>query len=151
MNRIKGGNYPIMNLHERVLGVLSCRVRTHALALTPILTFFWASCFCQYVDEVIIGAPYSVTKEVLEKVCKVHIVAHGNDEALPDIDGKDPYALPKELGIYRRVETPSSNITTQSIIDRIIEHRKMYEERNRRKAQKAENEAELKRLEGSDH
>ena len=27
VNRIKGSNYPIMNLHERVLSVLSCRVR----------------------------------------------------------------------------------------------------------------------------
>jgi cytidyltransferase-like protein len=26
VNRIKGSNLPIMNLHERVLGVLSCRV-----------------------------------------------------------------------------------------------------------------------------
>lgn len=40
INTIKGKNYPIMNLNERVLGVLSCR----------------------YVDEVIMGVPYKVTK-----------------------------------------------------------------------------------------
>ena len=27
VNRVKGSNNPIMALHERVLGVLSCRVR----------------------------------------------------------------------------------------------------------------------------
>ena len=25
INRVRGSNYPVMNLHERVLGVLSCR------------------------------------------------------------------------------------------------------------------------------
>ena len=28
VNRYKGSNYPIMNLHERVLSVLACKVRT---------------------------------------------------------------------------------------------------------------------------
>jgi ethanolamine-phosphate cytidylyltransferase len=27
VNQYKGGNYPIMNLHERVLSVLACKVR----------------------------------------------------------------------------------------------------------------------------
>lgn len=27
VNKYKGGNYPIMNLHERVLSVLACKVR----------------------------------------------------------------------------------------------------------------------------
>ena len=38
--RYKGFNYPIMNIHERTLSVLAYRC----------------------VDEVVIGAPYSVTK-----------------------------------------------------------------------------------------
>ncbi|CAJ0836537.1 4946_t:CDS:2 [Entrophospora sp. SA101] len=69
VNAIKGVNYPLMNLHERVLSVLACK----------------------YVDEVIIGAPYSVDNNVLSKVYKVDIVAHGNTPSLPDINGKDPY------------------------------------------------------------
>jgi ethanolamine-phosphate cytidylyltransferase len=49
VNRYKGSNYPIMNLHERVLSVLACR----------------------YVDQVIIGAPYVVSDELMKqfKVC----------------------------------------------------------------------------------
>jgi ethanolamine-phosphate cytidylyltransferase len=31
VNKYKGGNYPIMNLHERVLSVLACKVRIHFL------------------------------------------------------------------------------------------------------------------------
>ncbi|KAJ3170665.1 Ethanolamine-phosphate cytidylyltransferase [Geranomyces variabilis] len=121
VNTIKGSNYPIMNLHERVLSVLSCR----------------------YVDEVIIGAPYSVTKDVLEKVYSVHVVVHGSTAIDADTDGQDPYKLPKELGIYKAVESPQESLTTDTIVDRIIEHRTLYEARNRRKAEKAAIEAAM--------
>ena len=43
-----------MNLHERVLAVLACR----------------------YVDEVVIGAPYDVTRETMEHF-NVDVVCHG--------------------------------------------------------------------------
>ncbi|KAI8877743.1 Nucleotidylyl transferase [Backusella circina FSU 941] len=128
VNAIKGANYPLMNLHERALSVLACR----------------------YVDEVIIGAPYSVTKELLKGEYKVAVVAHGNSDLEKDMDGKDPYALPKELGIYTEIDTPNSTITTEGIITRIIENRKIFEERQRRKNQKAalerQKEAEEKKL-----
>ncbi|KAF9213232.1 Ethanolamine-phosphate cytidylyltransferase [Podila verticillata] len=122
VNAIKGSNYPVMNLHERVLSVLSCR----------------------YVDEVVIGAPYSVTEQVLEKVYKVNVVVHGNTPSLNDKDGQDPYQLAKDRGIYVEIDNPQNSVTTESIIDRIITHRKVYEERQRRKEQKAalEREAE---------
>ena len=45
VNRYKGSNYPIMNLHERVLSVLACK----------------------YVNQVIIGAPYTVSKDLLQQ------------------------------------------------------------------------------------
>src|SRR3989338_6526557 len=44
ITQVKGQGFPIMNVHERVLGVLSCR----------------------YVDDVVIGAPFVVTKDVLD-------------------------------------------------------------------------------------
>lgn len=103
VNAIKGSNYPLMNLHERALSVLACR----------------------YVDEVIIGAPYSVTKEILNGEYKVSVVAHGNSYLEEDMDGRNPYELPNQLGICKVIETPSSTITTEGIIDRIIENRKM--------------------------
>ncbi|KAI7888045.1 uncharacterized protein EV154DRAFT_519064, partial [Mucor mucedo] len=115
VNAIKGSNYPLMNLHERALSVLACR----------------------YVDEVVIGAPYSVTEELLSGEYKVAVVAHGNSHLEKDQDGKDPYALPKKLGIYTEIDTPNSTITTEGIINRIIENRKTFEERQKRKTQKA--------------
>lgn len=47
----------------------------------------------QYVDEVIIGAPYSVTEDILSKEYTVHVVAHGNTPVDPDLDGSDPYEV----------------------------------------------------------
>ncbi|KAL0135271.1 hypothetical protein V8B55DRAFT_1555375 [Mucor lusitanicus] len=115
VNAIKGSNYPLMNLHERALGVLACR----------------------YVDEVIIGAPYSVTEEILNGEYKIALVAHGNSHLDKDMDGRDPYELPKKLGIYKEIDTPNATITTEGIIDRIIENRKIFEDRQRRKNAKA--------------
>jgi len=63
-----------MNLHERVLSVLACR----------------------YVSEVVIGAPYAVTQDLMEHF-KVDLVCHGTTPVMPDVDGKDPYTYPKSL------------------------------------------------------
>ncbi|KAI9249653.1 hypothetical protein BY458DRAFT_590402 [Sporodiniella umbellata] len=120
VNAIKGINYPLMNLHERALSVLSCR----------------------YVDEVIIGAPYSVTEDILSKEYKVEVVVHGTIASELDIDGADPYELPKARGIYKEISSPNSTLTTQGIIDRIIENRVLFEERQKRKNAKAALEAE---------
>lgn len=114
IRKIRGPNFPLMSLNERILSVLSCR----------------------YVDEVVIGAPYSVTKDVLEKIYKVSVVGHGVDSAPLDSDHQDPYKLPKELGIYQTIKTPYSGITYNTIIDRIISNRLSYEERNRKKEAK---------------
>jgi len=54
VNRYKGRNFPIMNLQERVLGVLSCR----------------------YVDEVVMGAPWVVTSDLITTF-NISVVAHG--------------------------------------------------------------------------
>ena len=51
---------------------------------------------------------------------------------------------PKQRGIFTVVATPHSLVTTTEIIGRIIEHRLVYEERNRRKLNKAEAEQKLK-------
>ena len=108
VNRIKGANFPIMNLYERVLGVLSCR----------------------YVNEVIIGAPYSVNKEILNY--GVSTVLHGSQPVFLD-NNQDPYALPKSLGIFEEIGTEYNDFTLETILQRIVSNRNLYEERNRKK------------------
>lgn len=112
VNRYKGSNYPIMNLHERVLSVLACR----------------------YVNQVIIGAPYQVTKELINQF-KIDVVAHGDTKIMADVDGTDPYQYPKDLGIFQSIK--SGNIlTTADIVQRIIRHKLEYEQRNKKKETK---------------
>uniref|UniRef100_A0AAY4EEL1 ethanolamine-phosphate cytidylyltransferase n=1 Tax=Denticeps clupeoides TaxID=299321 RepID=A0AAY4EEL1_9TELE len=82
VNRYKGKNYPIMNVHERTLSVLACR----------------------YVSEVVIGAPYTVGKDLLDHF-KVDLVCHGKTEVFPDKDGSDPYAVSSKAPIAAVIET----------------------------------------------
>ncbi|XP_030645691.1 ethanolamine-phosphate cytidylyltransferase isoform X3 [Chanos chanos] len=90
VNRYKGKNYPIMNIHERTLSVLACR----------------------YVSEVVIGAPYAVTKDLL-----------------------DHFKEPRRQGILRTVDSGNS-LTTDDIVQRIIKNRLLFEERNQKKEAK---------------
>ncbi|XP_054715915.1 ethanolamine-phosphate cytidylyltransferase-like [Uloborus diversus] len=112
VNRYKGSNYPIMNLHERVLSVLACK----------------------YVNEVVIGAPYEVTADLMNHF-KVDIVCHGQTPIVEDINGLDPYHEAKVQGKFKRLDS-SNEVTTQKIVERIIQQRLEYEKRNRLKEEK---------------
>ena len=50
------------------------------------------------------------------------LVVHGNTTVMMDEDGTDPYAIPKERGIFKDISSGSS-ITTADIVERIINHR----------------------------
>lgn len=112
VNQYKGGNYPIMNLHERVLSVLACK----------------------YVNEVVIGAPYSVTKDLMEHF-NVDLVCHGQTPIATDIGNIDPYAVPKQMGKFILIDS-GNTITTEDIVERIIRHRLEFEDRNTKKEKK---------------
>ena len=75
----------------------------------------------QYVSEVVIGAPYTVT-EALLKHLKVDVVCRGRGVVPLDVSGRDPYDVPKKLGIFRLLNS-QNEMTTSKIISRIIEHR----------------------------
>lgn len=112
VNRYKGYNYPIMNLHERVLSVLACK----------------------YVNEVVIGAPYSVSADLMEHF-RVHIVCHGMTPIMQDVDGKDPYEEPKRRGRFKTLDSGNS-LTTHDLVQRIIRNRLLFEARNYEKERK---------------
>ncbi|XP_012550526.1 ethanolamine-phosphate cytidylyltransferase [Bombyx mori] len=112
VNRYKGSNYPIMNLHERVLSVLACK----------------------YVHEVVIGAPYSVTAELMDHF-RVKVVCHGLTPIAPDADGADPYKVPKQRACFKILNS-GNTMTTEDIVQRIIRHRLEFEVRNSRKEKK---------------
>ncbi|XP_015579098.3 ethanolamine-phosphate cytidylyltransferase [Ricinus communis] len=108
----RGEHYPIMHLHERSLSVLACR----------------------YVDEVIIGAPWEVSKDMITTF-NISLVVHGTvaecNSLLAGIS--DPYAVPKSMGIFRTLESPK-NIITSSVAQRIVANHEAYMKRNSKKA-----------------
>ncbi|KAL6560123.1 Ethanolamine-phosphate cytidylyltransferase [Orobanche hederae] len=108
---LRGSHFPLMNLHERSLSVLACR----------------------YVDEVIIGAPREVTKDMITTF-NISLVAHGTvSENNPfSNDKSDPYVVPKSMGIFQMLES-LNNTTTTSIAHRIIANHEIYVKRNAKK------------------
>jgi ethanolamine-phosphate cytidylyltransferase len=114
VNQHKGSNYPIMNLNERALGVLSCG----------------------YADDVVMGVPFVVTQEIVASL-GIHCVVAGRvrDEYAQEPGAVDPYAYPKSAGIFVEVDS-QSDLTTESLIHRIVEHRAEFIARQRSKAVK---------------
>ena len=112
VNRYKGFNFPIMNLHERTLSVLAYRC----------------------VDEVVIGAPYTVTAEMMDHF-NISLVVHGMTNIDSDVDGLDPYAEPKNRGQFLQIDS-GNTLTTEILVQRILNKRMEYQERNKKKEAK---------------
>lgn len=61
--------------------------------------------FClQYVDEVVIGAPYSVSNDLMQHF-KVDVVCHGRTPIVADVDGSDAYSIPKFHGKFKVLDS----------------------------------------------
>lgn len=110
-----GTNFPLLNLHERVLGVLGCR----------------------YVDDVLIDAPYEVTPDMISSL-NISEVLHGtlcdDSENISDEDNRHQFA--KAAGIFSVIKSPS-DFRLQDIVQRIHQNEEAYQAKFKRK-QKAE-------------
>jgi len=110
VNSVKGANLPIMNLYERVLTVLSCR----------------------YVDEVIIGAPWCPSEEQITQL-RISVIVRGSCSDYP-LDAPEPHSTAKKMNIYKNFNSLYPDMTTSSIVRRILDNQIQYEERNKKKA-----------------
>ncbi|KAI4341902.1 hypothetical protein MLD38_026573 [Melastoma candidum] len=108
----RGVHRPIMSLHERSLSVLACR----------------------YVDEVIIGAPWEVSRDMITTF-NISLVVHGTTAENTDFqkEQNNPYAVPISMGIFKVLESPL-DITTTTLIRRIVANHEAYQKRNEKKA-----------------
>ncbi len=85
----------------------------------------------------IIGAPYSITEELLTSfgvnfvVQDVSLLQESTEEEFVDKENhigstipraNDPYAVPKRLGMYKEVDS-NCKLSTDDIIRRIIDNR----------------------------
>lgn len=132
INHYKGINYPIMNIFERGLCVVQCR----------------------YVHSVVFSAPFQPTKTYLAALpavsaaAKPHpdVVYHGPTAFMPAPN--DSYADAKTLAIF--VETPPhsfQDVNAAHIVQRILDNRAQYEERQRKKGVKGVGEEATRRRE----
>lgn len=122
VNIHKGFNYPVMNLFERSLCVLQSK----------------------YIDGIVISAPYKPTAEYLRLLpMNVAKVFHG-----PTREKDDPYEEVKTLGIFEQLTKHKyDDLTTEDIVERVLDNRKLYEERQKRKGWKSEREREMEKPE----
>ena len=112
VRRRKGKYFPLMNLQERVLNVLSCK----------------------YVDDILIGAPWKITKQVLKSLNVSYVVMTENTKFAPKEFNR--YDIPKEMGIFKRLET-ETDYTTDDLMKTIVEQQDKLENQNRNRIQKA--------------
>ena len=115
VNRVRGSNLPLMNVHERTLSLMGCR----------------------YVDDVLIDAPYRVTPEMVASLNIVEVV-HGTIGDDDDADGshnlEERYSHPMEAGIFTILDSPSDfNIST--IMRRIQENQERFKAKIQKKKQ----------------
>ncbi|KAF5399762.1 Ethanolamine-phosphate cytidylyltransferase [Paragonimus heterotremus] len=103
------GNYLVVGLYSDATAALESQRMGVILTLQERLLSVLA---CRYVSNVVIDAPHEVPATLL-----------------------DHFKIPKQRGIFRRVDSGSS-VTTTSVITRILKHRVDYEQRNRSKEAK---------------
>ena len=98
----RGQCYPLISLQERVLMVLACR----------------------FVDEVVVSAPYLVTKDLITSlnIDEVIHVESREDAILPEFRHLDPYEEVKEAGKYKYVkrEPEDFDLTLEDIAERVL-------------------------------
>lgn len=69
------------------------------------------------MNEVVIGAPYSVTVDLMNHF-KVDVVCHGQTDISLENGTQDPYAVPKAMGKFILVD---SGKTTNSTLATSVE------------------------------
>ena len=95
---------PIMTLQERVLNVLAMK----------------------YVDDVIIGAPYVITQQLIDQI-NPSVVVQGSSPTRSNVDA---FLIPKQLGIFKQIESDYPDLTAKSVVHRILNNYSAYAKRN---------------------
>jgi ethanolamine-phosphate cytidylyltransferase len=93
----------------------------------------------QYVNAVIFGAPFAPTKFFLTSLPwgTPDAVYHGPTSFMPLT--YDPYASPKEMGIYHEIgHHEFEHVNAGTIMHRIMKSRDLYEARQKAKGMKAD-------------
>lgn len=116
INRLRGRDLPVLNLHERVLSVLGCR----------------------YVDDVLIDAPFIITPALMTTL-RINEVVQAVGEYACDPDQLNArYQCAMEANIFSLIES-QNKFQVKRIFQRIQEDQAKFQAKFERKM-KAENE-----------
>lgn len=156
INHYKGINYPIMNIFERGLCVLQCKVRSPPSKTHEINMLIRE----QYINALIFSAPFTPTPAYLSSLPygQPAVIYHGPTSFMPT--QYDPYSYARNLNIFQEVpQHDFQHVNAGEIVERILKSRAMYEERQRvkgvkgigeeavRTREKMEEELKIKQLE----
>lgn len=118
INYYKGSNYPILSLHERVLMTLACK----------------------YVDDIVIGSNYQVTKDMIKSlnISKVVHARTTEDQVLEEYKHIDPHQIAKEMGIFEEFDLDDT-LTVEGIAERVVQNREKYKAKYEKKKVQQDN------------
>mmetsp|Transcript_1996 Transcript_1996/g.3032 ORF Transcript_1996/g.3032 Transcript_1996/m.3032 type:complete len:294 (+) Transcript_1996:2-883(+) len=115
VNRQRGYNMPVMNLHERVLSVLGCR----------------------FVDDVLIDAPFTITRDMIASL-GISEVVHGSKSDFDGNENLERYAVAKEAGVFKTIDSPT-DFSLGHILSRIKQNHSVFQAKfDRKKKQEDE-------------
>ena len=102
-----GNQYPVVSLSERLLMTLSCK----------------------YVDDVVIGAPFLITKDLVKSLNlkKIINVVSQDDKVKAEHAHVDQFAVAKELGLYVEISYDKYELTVDKIAARISDRQADFE------------------------
>ena len=106
VNKHKGKNYPILNLNERVFNTLALK----------------------NVDEVVIGAPWKITEDMI-KTLHINVVVGTDDD--------ERFDVAKKMGIFKKLNL-DYKLDNSVFIERIVKNKDAYIKKYLTKAKKDE-------------
>merc|ERR1712083_822457 len=103
----KGSKYPLQSLQERILMALAIK----------------------YVDDVVIGAPYIITEDLIRSlnIKRVVYVNTAEDQVKEEYRHIDPYQVPKEQKIYTELPKIENDMTLEDIARRVEANRAAFQ------------------------
>jgi ethanolamine-phosphate cytidylyltransferase len=114
VNRVKGMNLPLMNLQERVLGVLGCR----------------------YVNDVLVDAPYTISNELIKELGITEVICARPSFLKCSLSEADEtrYDDATKAGILQLLLV-DSDFRIENVIHRIQRNHEAFQARFERKTQ----------------
>ena len=83
---------------------------------------------CHVVDDIVIGAPYIITEDLMKSL-NIHTVVNvltDDDKVLNKYQDIDAYAVPKTQGKYLEIERDEEELTVMKLADRVRENQEFY-------------------------